>query len=254
MTKAILSLALAFSTLASLSGHAAPWKQIQRNGTLQLATEGAFAPFNFFKGKELTGFEVELGTELAKKLALKPDWKTTPFDSLLIGLNQNRYDLVAASHGITDERAKAVDFSKPHYCTGGIIVSRKGGPKTAADLKGKTVAVQVGTSYLTNVQKLPGLKDVKTFPKDPDSLQNLMGGRVDAWVTDKFVAIDALNANPKAGLELGELVFQEQVGMAVAKGNKDLLSKINEGLDGLVKDGTYARLSQKYFQQDVSCK
>jgi polar amino acid transport system substrate-binding protein len=247
-------LALSLALFAAASTHAAPWTQIQKAGTLHIATEGAFAPFNFFKGKELTGFEVELGTELAKKLALKPDWKTTPFESLLIGLNQNRYDLVAASHGVTEERAKAVDFTKPHYCTGGIIVSRKGGPKTVAELKGKIVAVQVGSSYLTHVQKLAGLKEVKTLPKDPDGLQTLMAGRVDAWVTDKFVALDAQKANAKAGLELGELVFQEQVAMAVAKGNKDLLAKTNEALEALVKDGTYARLSQKYFAMDVSCK
>jgi polar amino acid transport system substrate-binding protein len=235
-------------------GNASPWTKIESTKTMKVATEGAFSPFNYFKGKELTGFEVDLGNEIAKKLSLKDEWKTMPFDSLLIGLNQDRYDLVIASHGITAERAKAVDFTDPHYCTGGIIVSKVGGPKTVADLVGKTVAVQVGSTYLENAKKVAGVKEVKTYPKDTDALQNLMSGRVDAWISDKFVALDAVKANTKANLQVGELLFQEKVGMAVAKGNESLRSKINVALADLKTDGTYAKLSDKYFHQDISCK
>lgn len=70
------------------------------------------------EGKKLTGFEVTLAEALAKELGLKVEWTTQPFDNLLIGLQQDRYDFVIASHGITPQRAKAVDFSNPHYCTG----------------------------------------------------------------------------------------------------------------------------------------
>ncbi len=233
--------------------HAAPWATIEKNKAIKIATEGAFPPFNFFKGKELTGFEVEIGSAVAEKLALKKDWKTSPFDSLLIGLNQDRYDVVIASHGVTAERAKAVDFTNPHYCTGGIIVSKDGKIKTVSDLKGKIIAVQVGTSYLENVKKVAGVKDVKTYPKDTDSLQNIMSGRVDAWVTDKFVAIDAIKNNPNARLIMGEMLFEEKVAMAVSKGNTALKEKINTALSDLTKDGTYLKISQKYFNEDVSC-
>lgn len=228
---------------------------IDKTKTLKIATEGAFAPFNYFKGKELTGFEVEIGTAVAEKITgKKNEWKTTPFDSLLIGLNQKRYDFVIASHGVTEERAKAVDFTAPHYCTGGIIISKSGGPKTTADLKGKVVAVQVGTTYLENVKKIAGLKEVKTYPKDTDALQNLMSGRVDAWVTDKFVALEALKANQTAKLQVGDMIFQEQIAMAVAKGNTELKTELNAALDAIKKDGTYLKISQKYFGDDVSCK
>lgn len=237
----------AFGAVTSLAA-------IDKSKPMKIATEGAFAPFNYFKGKELTGFEVELGTELAKKITGKSEWKTTPFDSLLIGLNQNRYDFVIASHGVTEERAKAVDFTQPHYCTGGIIIAKTGGPKTAADLKGKVIAVQVGTTYLENAKKIPGVKEVKTYPKDTDALQNLMSGRVDAWVTDKFVALEAVKANQAAKLQVGDMVFQEQIAMAVAKGNTELKSELNKALDALKKDGTYLKISKKYFGDDVSCK
>lgn len=247
--KLSLGLVLGLCTFISTA-----FSAIDKSQPLKIATEGAFAPFNYFKGKDLTGFEVDLGNEIAKKITGKSEWKTTPFDSLLIGLNQNRYDFVIASHGITAERAKAVDFTNPHYCTGGMIVTTAGGPKTAADLKGKIVAVQVGTTYLENVKKIPGIKEVKTYPKDTDALQNLMAKRVDAWVTDKFVGLDAVKANAKHNLQIGEMVFQEQIAMAVAKGNTELKAELNAALDSLKKDGTYLKISQKYFGDDVSCK
>jgi polar amino acid transport system substrate-binding protein len=246
---------LALTTLALLAStaQARTWDAIKQSGTLKIATEGAFPPFNFFKGKQLTGFEVDLGTAIAKQLGVKVEWITQPFDNLLIGLGQDRYDFVIASHGITPERQKAVDFSNPHYCTGGAMVSKVGGPKMVADLKGKTVAVQVGTTYLENVQKVAGVGSVKTFPKDTDAQAALLAGRVDAWVGDKFSALDVVKAQ-KGKLQLGDLLFQEKIAMAVKKGNSSLLTQLNSGLAAVQKNGVYAKLSQPYFGSDIRCK
>ncbi len=196
---------------------------------------------------------MELGDAVAKQLGLKVEWITQPFDNLLIGLNQDRYDFVIASHGITPERAKAVDFSDPHYCTGGAVVSKPGGPKTAADLAGKVVAVQVGTTYLENVKKIGGVKDVKTFPKDTDAQAALMAGRADAWVSDKFLGLDAIKTM-KGKLVQGDLLFQEKIAMAVKKGNEGLLKELNASLSKLENNGAYAKLSGQYFGQDIRCR
>jgi polar amino acid transport system substrate-binding protein len=251
MKRALLTLT-ALSLLAS-AAEARTWAEIKGSGTIKIATEGAFPPFNLLKGKELTGFEVELADELARQLGLKVQWVTQPFDNLLIGLNQGRYDFVIASHGITPERAKAVDFSKPHYCTGGAIVTKTGGPRTAAALSGQTVAVQVGTTYLENVRKVPGVTDVKTFPKDTDAQAALMAGRADAWVGDKFTGLDLVKAQ-KGKLVQGELLFNERIAMAVKKGNTGLLKELDAALVKSLNNGTYAKISQKYFGQDVRCK
>jgi hypothetical protein len=163
----ILALGLAFAQVRTFD-------QIKKSGEIRIGTEGAFPPFNYFDEKnQLTGFEVDLGNAIAKKLGLKPKWIAQAFDSLLIQLNQGRFDFVIASHGITEERAKAVDFTNPHYCTGGIIVSKKGGPKTKKDLEGKVVGVQIGTTYMEAAQKIPGVRQVRTYQKDPDALQDL---------------------------------------------------------------------------------
>lgn len=247
-----VALTLAALTLLT-TAQARTWAEIKQSGTIKIATEGAFPPFNILKGKELTGFEVELANALAKQLGLKVQWVTQPFDNLLIGLGQNRYDFVIASHGITPERQKAVDFTNPHYCTGGAIVTKPGGPMTAAALKGKTVAVQVGTTYLENARKVPGIKDVKTFPKDTDAQAALMAGRVDAWVGDKFTGLDLVKAQ-KGKVMQGDLLFKESIGMAVKKGNSGLLKELNAALARALSDGTYAKLSSKYFGTDVRCK
>ncbi|MEF2277706.1 ABC transporter substrate-binding protein [Deinococcus sp. YIM 134068] len=246
---------LALTALSLLAGaaEARTWEEIRRSGTIRIATEGAFPPFNILKGKELTGFEVDLANELAKQMGVKVQWVTQPFDNLLIGLNQDRYDFVIASHGITPERAKAVSFSKPHYCTGGAIVSKPGGPKTAADLAGKTVAVQVGTTYLENVRKVSGVGDVKTFPKDTDAQAALLAGRTDAWVGDKFTGLDLVKAQ-KGKLVQGELLFNERIAMAVKKGNTSLLKELNAALDQALSSGTYVKVSGKYFSQDIRCR
>ncbi len=250
MTKTLLLMtALALGASAS----ARTLDEIKKDGTMIIATEGAFKPFNYFEGNKLTGFEVDLGNAIAKQLGFKTKWVTQPFDSLLIGLDQNRYDFVIASHGITPEREKAVDFTSPHYCTGGVVVAKPGGAKTAADLKGKTVLVQVGTTYLDNVKKVPGVGDVKTYPKDTDAIQALLSNRGDAWVSDKFVVLDALKANP-GKFQQGDFLFQEKIGMAVKKGDTSLKAALNDALAALEKDGTYAKISDQYFGQDVRCK
>ncbi|GAA0500259.1 ABC transporter substrate-binding protein [Deinococcus depolymerans] len=251
MKKTLLTLT-ALALLAT-TAQARSWEDIKKSGTIKIATEGAFPPFNLIKGKELTGFEVDLANQLARQLGLKVQWVTQPFDSLLIGLQQDRYDFVIASHGITPERAKAVDFSNPHYCTGGAVVSRVGGPKSGSDLKGKTVAVQVGTTYLENVRKVPGVKEVKTFPKDTDAQAALLAGRVDAWVGDKFTGLDLVKAQ-KGKLGAGELLFKERIGMAVKKGNTGLLKELNSALAKSLSDGSYAKLSGQYFGTDVRCR
>jgi polar amino acid transport system substrate-binding protein len=226
----------------------------KKSGVLRLASEGQYPPFNFFEKNKLTGFEIELAEAVTKELKLKPEWKTYPFDSLLIGLKEDRYDLVAASHSVTPERAKAVDFTDPEYCTGGMILAKAGGPKKPSDLVGKVVAVQVGTTFVTQLQAIQGIKEVKTYPKDTDCLQNLMAGRADAWVTEKFVGIDVMKKQPGLKLQAGETLAEEKIAMAVAKGNTDLAASVNKALAKLKKDGTYVRISKKYFDRDISCK
>jgi len=132
------------------------WSVIKDSGSIVAATEGGFYPMNYFEGPRLTGFEVELAEALAKKLALKLEWRVVPFDAQLASIVQDRFDFAIASHGYTEERAKSVGFANPHYCTGGQVAAIKGGPLTVAALSGKTVGVQLATTYFDSARKIPG--------------------------------------------------------------------------------------------------
>ena len=247
------AIAVAVAVCAAFSVQARTIDAIKKDGKILIATEGQFAPFNYFKGTTLTGFEIDVADLVAKKMGLKIQWKTIGFDALLTGLKQDRWDLVIASHGITEERAKAVTFTAPHYCSGGIVIAMDPAIRNAKDLVGKVVAVQTGTSYLENVQKVAALKEIKNFPTDVDARSALVSKRVDAWVTDRFVAKEVIAKNPDAGFKLGEMVFVEKIASAVSKGNTGLADAWNKALAATMADGSYAAVSQKYFKEDVRC-
>jgi polar amino acid transport system substrate-binding protein len=246
------AIAAAFGLLA-VAAQARPIEDIRKSGTLVVASEGKFAPFNFVEGGKLAGFEIDVANAAAARMGLKVEWKTMGFDGLLVGLQQDRWDLVIASHGITEERAKAVTFASPHYCTGGVIISRDGAIRTARDLTGKVVAVQTGTTYYDNAKKLP-VKDVRNFPQDNSARAALETGHVDAWVTDKFVGKASLAATPGTSLKMGDFLFTEKIAAAVSKGNTGLITEFDKALAAMLADGTYATISRKWFNEDIRCK
>lgn len=230
-------------------------EQIRTSGTLRIATEGAFPPFNYFEQKNLVGFEYDLGNAIAQAMGLKASWSSLAFDSLLISLNDGRYDYVIASHAITPERQKAVDFVNPHYCSTVNIVAKNGGPLDRKALAGKTVGAQVGTAQLPILRAIPGIKNVLTFPNDQVALSALQSGRIDAWSSNGPVVAYMLKAtNQQNAIKIGEVISNERNASAVAKGNTALHDAINTALAKVMKNGTYAKLSDKWFGTDIRCK
>ena len=251
----LLALGMSLTMAAGMQpARARSLEEVKASGKLIVATEGAYPPFNYFQGAKLTGFEVELAEAIVKKMGLAIEWKSLAFDALLAGLKQDRWDMVIASFGITDERAKAVTFNTPEYCSGGVIVSRDPAIHNAPKLAGKTVAVQTGTTYLKNVLLVPGVKEVKNFPQDTDARSALLNGRVDAWVSDRFVVKAAIEAQPKAGLKAGDFLYVEKIASAVKKGNLPLATAIDKAIADVMADGTYKAISEKYLKEDVRCK
>lgn len=254
LIKKLLSAVIPLSMVLSMPVMAREWAEIKSSGTLIAATEGAFAPFNYYEGKKLTGYEVDVAEAIAKKIGLKLEWRVVPFDAQLAAVSQDRYDFAIASHGYTEERAKAVDFASPHYCTGGQIAAPKDGPLTAAALKGKTVGVQLATSYFDAAKKIEGVKDVKTYKSDPEAFSALRAKKIDAWISDKFTVMETLKKNPKAGIVTGDQVFVERVSLIMRKNNKEFMDQINATIAALIGDGTFATISKKYFDSDITCK
>ena len=250
----LLGAVIPLSLMLSAPVHARDWNTIKESGTIIAATEGAFAPFNYYEGKKLTGYEVDVAEAIAKKMGLKLEWRVVPFDAQLAAVSQDRYDFAIASHGYTEDRAKAVDFANPHYCTGGTIAAPKDGPLTVEALKGKTVGVQLATSYFDAAKKIAGVKEVKTYKADPEVFSALKAKKIDAWISDKFTVMETLNKNTDSGIITGEQVFVEKVSLIMRKNNKEFMAKVNQALEDLTKDGTLAGISDKYFKTDITCK
>lgn len=227
---------------------------IRKDGVLRLATEGSTPPFNYFQNGHLTGFDIEIGDAIAGKLHLRSEWGAAPFDTLLIGLRQGRYDLVVMGQAITTERQIAVDFSIPYVCSGGVIVALTGGPRHREDLAGKTVGVQVGTTYLAALGHVENVGTVRTFQKDTDALQNLLGHRVDVWVSDRLTALYVARQNPSFNLQIGDALFKERDGIAIAKGQPALRDAVNVAISAMLSDGTYAVIAKRHFGEDVHCE
>lgn len=237
-----------------LTANSRPLDKIQSDGKIVIATEGQYYPFNYFQGSRLAGFEIELGEVIAKKMGLRVEWKALNFEALLVGLRQDRWDLVMASHGITDERAKVVTFADAHYCSGGVIISKDPEIRRAGDLSGRVVAVQAGSSYLTKAKELAyNAKEIRTFPLDAEARKSLEAGRADAWITDQFVALKSAASFKASGLYLGKFLFIERVAAAAAKGDDGLIRAWNSALAETLNDGSYAALSSKHFGGDIRC-
>ena len=228
------------------------WSEVSKSKTLRVAVDGDTPGFNYYEGKTLTGFEVELVKAFAERLGLSVEWTVQPFNVLLVALRQDRFDLIATSHSITKEREKVADFTEPHYCTRAQIVSKVGGPKTLHELNGKTVAVPVGTVYYEFLSKNKNIKNLKTFPSETSGLQDLLSGRSDAWVSEEMIVYRATKDKPE--LQKGDTLFPQRNAMVVAKGNRELKEKINARLKQAMEDGTYSRLSEKYFGRDIRCR
>ncbi|ANE42026.1 MAG: basic amino acid ABC transporter substrate-binding protein [Fervidobacterium pennivorans] len=224
--------------------------EIKKRGKLIVGTEPTFPPFEFVDEKnQVVGFDMDIANELAKRLGVKLEIVNLPFDSLIPALLQGKIDLIIAGMTITEERAKVVDFSKPYFEANQAIVVRKDGkfePKKLEELVGKKVAVQLGTTGDLVVSEINGVQVVR-FQKFTDAFLELQNGRVDAVVLDEAPAKAYVKKFPKFLIST-VVDTGETYGIAVKKGNKELLNFVNQTLDILKSSGTYNKLIQKWFE------
>ena len=218
------------------------------------ANSGAYKPFSFDKGGKIVGFDVDIANEIAKRLGREPVMQSpVPFDALIQGLKANKYDALVASHAITDERKKAVDFSRPYYRSGAQIFVAEAttdvnGP---TDLKGRKIGVVKASTYLDLAKTLTGEGEVTTYDSDVIALQDLGTGRVDAVITDKLVGLLARTGSGLKVKAVGDVLQQDEMAIAVQKGNTELLIAIDKALDDMIADGTYEKISARWFGESI---
>ncbi|MCH6267827.1 ABC transporter substrate-binding protein [Neobacillus citreus] len=222
-----------------------------KEGTLSFAMSGQYPPLNFKKDDKLTGFDVEIGNEIAKRIGVKANPVTNQWETIIQGLKAKKYDAIIGSMTATPERDKQVDFTNPYYLSGAqIFVAENNSTITSKDdLKGKTIGVIQASTWKDMALELSD--QVKGYPSDVNALQDLAIGRLDAVITDKIVGLNAKNEKGLKIKPIGNLLNEDRVSVAVAEGNKELADKINKAIDDMQKDGTYEKISKKWFNENL---
>jgi len=219
---------------------------------LYVGTDTAFVPFEY-KGKDgkYTGFDIELWAEIAKRIGVEYELKPMDFNGLIPGLTTGNLDVALAAIFIKSAREEKIDFSHPYFRAGlkvMVQVSNKD-IKSPADLKGKVVAVKLGTATVEYVETL-GAKKVVKFPNIDQAYLEVVTGGADAAMHDTpnvlYYIKTAGNGKVKA---VGPDVKAAQYGIAFPQGSA-LRDKVNVALLQMMEDGGYAKLYKKWFDAE----
>ena len=227
---------------------------VKAAGALKIGTEGTYAPFTFHDNSgKLVGFDVEIGEAIAAKLGVKAEFVEGKWDGLIAGLDANRYDTVINQVGITEARKQKYDFSEPYIASKAVLIVKSDNAdiKGFADLKGKKAAQSL-TSNFGKIAEQNGAELVGTDGFD-QSIQLVLTGRADATINDSLSFYDFHKQKPDAPVKIAaEQKDADFSGIIIRKGEPELLDAINKALNDIKADGTYQKIADKYFGQDVS--
>ncbi len=246
----ILSMIAAISVLCIFS---ACGKDGAKGKKIVIATDATWPPMEYIDAnKNIVGFDIDMLNAAAKEGGFEVEFKNQAWDGIFAGLAAGKYDAVVSSVTITAERQNTMDFSVPYVNAGQIIVVKKelSGLETLAQFEGKKVGAQIGTTGAIEIKKNPKIT-AKEYDELGLAMEDLAKGRIDAIVCDSPIAADFALQNPKYKTILkivGQPFTTEEYGVAVTKGNKEILDLINNGLKKVKEKGIDKELEKKWLR------
>ena len=217
-----------------------------------VATDATWPPMEMVDAnKQIVGYDIDFMNAVAKEAGFKVSFKNTAWDGIFAGVEAGQYDAIISSVTITDERKAKYDFSKPYISAGQVLIV----PKTEkasklADLKGKKVGAQIGTTGAMEVKKIAGA-ELKTYDEVGLAFEDMAAGRVAGVVCDEptaiIYALQKKEYNSKFKI-VGKPFTKEAYGIVVKKGNKELVALINKGIDAVKKKKIDEQLKKKWLK------
>ncbi len=236
------------------------WKQIKEKGVIVVGLDDNFPPMGF-RGEngEIVGFDIDLAKAAAAKLGLRAEFKPVDWDGIVMSLNKGDIDVIWNGLTITDERKQRIAFSPAYMANGQIVVVQAGSPiKSLADLSGKVVGLQLGSSSQKALDSNAGvksaIKDERKYSNNTEALMDLAAGRIDAVVVDEIVGRYYIAKKPGMYVVLDENLGQEEYGVGMRKADKELVKQLSGAIEQLKQDGTADEISQQWFGQSVLLK
>lgn len=222
------------------------------DSTITFGTNAEFPPFEYVTAKgvigEFDGIDMAIAKQIGEDNGMEAKIENMEFDSLLLALENGQVDAVIAGMTITDEKKDAVDFSKPYYTAKQVMIVKEDSDiQKASDMADKKIVVLQGFTGETCVNEM-GYK-YESFKKGTEAIMELVNGKCDVVVIDSATAEKYVEDNEGLKIVEDNDAFEaEEYGIAVKKGNTELLDKINKSLDKMMEDGTISELSAKYAE------
>ena len=240
----VLTLVMMLGVLTSCGAKGKTLAEVKEAGKLVVATSPDFPPFESIEGGKVVGIEVDIMELICKDLGVELEIVQMDFDSVLIGVQSAKYDCGMSGITASDDRKENMLFTTPYYNAAQVIVVKEGSAiKGKADLEGKKVSVQTGTTADEGCKEA-GLT-VSAFAANADAKAALTTGKVDAWIVDNLTALQMVEDTD--GLKiLDEKMTEEPYAFAFAFGSEDLVSEIDKSLKTLIDNGTVASIFEKY--------
>ena len=218
----------------------------KKAGKLTVATSPDFPPFESLEGNEVVGIEVDIMELIAAELGVELEIVQMDFDSVLVGVQSAKYDCGMSGITATDARKENMLFTTPYYMAAQVIVVKEGSAiKGKADLEGKKVSVQTGTTADEGCTDAG--YDVQAFAANADAKAALTTGKVDAWVVDNLTAYQMVEEGDGL-VVLDESMTDEPYAFAFAFGSEDLVEEINAIIEKLIADGTVEEIFEAYSE------
>lgn len=248
-----LFLTLVLAGCGSSSGADDSLNRVKQAGKLVIGVDDAYAPMEFRdENGNLVGFDIDMMAEVGKRLGVEIEWQPTAWDGIIPALVTKQFDVIVSSMNITEERQKEVNFSDPYLHMGQMLMVASGNPHnitTPADLKGKVVAVQIGTTNETYARSIEGVAEVRVFDTFPMAFEEVLSGRAHATVADTPIGVEFVMNNPGKAELVGEEIDPLPVGIAIRKEDNALRAELNKILKSMQEDGTMDQLKAKWFKK-----